>query len=283
MSARGFTLVELLLAAALTLGVSGVVAALAVPARDAVQRGVAHDEMAGGARAALDLLIADVRDAGAGSALLRTARLPDLLPVITPLADLDSGLAVTTGSAVRVVTVPRGAAQGALRDPAGAGAAAIRLATAPCTALSPACGFAAGMPAVLADDASAAMVTMTATAGPILTFAPVLPGPFPAGASVAEIEQILYGVRDEADGSSTLVRISSGGAEQPLLRHVVDFQATCTDVTRVTLVLRVEAASADLRGPAGPLFRRAGNARHGSRWVPDMELRATVALRNVAP
>jgi hypothetical protein len=37
--------------------------------------------------------------------------------------------------------------------------------------------------------------------------------------------------------------------------------------------------SVDLRGPAGTLFRHGGTARAPRAWVPDIELRTSVALR----
>ena len=55
------------------------------------------------------------------------------------------------------------------------------------------------------------------------------------------------------------------------------------DLLRVRLVelrLRVEAASAVWRGPVARLFRRPGSERNAARWVPDVEIRAVVRLRN---
>jgi hypothetical protein len=34
------------------------------------------------------------------------------------------------------------------------------------------------------------------------------------------------------------------------------------------------------RGPAGPLFRRAGTATRPRAWIPDVEQRMVVAVRN---
>jgi hypothetical protein len=52
-------------------------------------------------------------------------------------------------------------------------------------------------------------------------------------------------------------------------------------IRRVAVTLRVEAAAAMLRGPAGPLFVNGGTARGGLAWVPDQEVRFEVAPRNL--
>jgi type II secretory pathway pseudopilin PulG len=58
------------------------------------------------------------------------------------------------------------------------------------------------------------------------------------------------------------------------------FDADLLRVRRVTIVIRVEAADAGLRGPAGPLFARAGTAVRG--FLPDREIRFDVAPRNAS-
>ena len=47
------------------------------------------------------------------------------------------------------------------------------------------------------------------------------------------------------------------------------------------MTLRVETASAALRGPAGVLFTNGGTSTGGSRWVPDQEVHFEVAPRNL--
>ena len=59
------------------------------------------------------------------------------------------------------------------------------------------------------------------------------------------------------------------------------FDADLLRIRRVTVTLRVESASATLRGPAGPLFARAGTSSSGHRFVPDQEIRFEVAPRNL--
>jgi hypothetical protein len=58
------------------------------------------------------------------------------------------------------------------------------------------------------------------------------------------------------------------------------FDATLLEIRRIQVTLRVEAARAALRGPAGPLFTRAGTAASLGRFVPDRQVRIDVAPRN---
>lgn len=60
-----------------------------------------------------------------------------------------------------------------------------------------------------------------------------------------------------------------------------DFDADLLRVRRVDIRLRVEVASARLRGPAGYLFRRAGHASRPGGTVPDGEFRLSIAPRNL--
>ena len=52
-------------------------------------------------------------------------------------------------------------------------------------------------------------------------------------------------------------------------------------IRRVAVTIRVEAAVAALRGPAGVLFSHGGSSRAANRWLPDVELRFQVAPRNM--
>lgn len=59
------------------------------------------------------------------------------------------------------------------------------------------------------------------------------------------------------------------------------FDADMLRVRRVEARLRVQVASAALRGPAGTLFRYGGTSSGGARFVPDQELRFDVTPRNM--
>jgi prepilin-type N-terminal cleavage/methylation domain-containing protein len=59
------------------------------------------------------------------------------------------------------------------------------------------------------------------------------------------------------------------------------FDADMLRVRRVSVRMRVQVASAELRGPAGVLFTRGGSSRGGARLVPDQEVRFEVTPRNM--
>lgn len=59
------------------------------------------------------------------------------------------------------------------------------------------------------------------------------------------------------------------------------FDADLLRVRRIAVTLRVESAAAALRGPAGPLFARAGTSTSSSRLVPDREIHFDVSPRNL--
>lgn len=83
-------------------------------------------------------------------------------------------------------------------------------------------------------------------------------------------------------------------ADVPVVDHVVllgfdyldDRQlpiatADLPGVRSIVVTLRVEAADAAQRGPAGVLFARAGTARNSRRWAPDLEVRFQATPRNL--
>jgi len=101
------------------------------------------------------------------------------------------------------------------------------------------------------------------------------------------------------DGSADIYQLTqwSGGTSNdvPVIDHVVGLQFTyfgddaaplvdaeLAGLRTVAVTLRVEAASAALRGPASSLFARPGTARAAHRWAPDVEVRFRVAPRNLS-
>lgn len=59
------------------------------------------------------------------------------------------------------------------------------------------------------------------------------------------------------------------------------FDADLLRIRRVRVKLRVQAAVASLRGPAGVLFKYGGSAQGGERFVPDQEISFDVTPRNM--
>ena len=59
------------------------------------------------------------------------------------------------------------------------------------------------------------------------------------------------------------------------------FDADLLRIRKVRVLLRVQAALASLRGPAGILFTRAGTSTSSTRYVPDQEVRFDITPRNL--
>jgi Tfp pilus assembly protein PilW len=287
MNARGFTLLELVIACALLVAVAGTVASLAGPIRAAYERSLGTSDLAGAARAVLERLAADVRDAGSGAAIAPPGvRLSGVLATIEPLRDLDVDFAGVPARALRLTTATRAAPQGLLISAAAPAVTHLDLAHADrCHSQAPGCGFSSGMMAVLHDGARAQVVRVHSVAGSTVLIHNPLSVGFPAGAALTAVTVTSYGVRPEADGTFRLVRVTTGGSEQPILQNVVDFEVTVSGddvirIGRVDVLLRVQAAAASARGTAGSLFRRAGTSTSGARSIPDLELRVSLTARN---
>ena len=287
MTARGFTLIELLIATAVVMAVTGALAAMVAPLGTAIDRAQATVDMDAGARTAIQQLSADLRLAGGDAAIaLPKARLARVLPPVVLLRDLESGEVGLPATAVRATFVPHLAAQGTLSDGAAAGDSLLRLdTTSRCATGLPSCGFRSGQWALLYTTEALSTVSIDASADGTVTLDSPLTTAFPAGAVLAEFVTVTYGTRPVADGSQRLVRISTGGAEQPVLDNVVAFTVAPDtgdplDATRLSWNLRVQAPSPAFRGPAGLLFRRAGTATRTGDWIADVEHRMVVAVRN---
>jgi Prokaryotic N-terminal methylation motif len=59
------------------------------------------------------------------------------------------------------------------------------------------------------------------------------------------------------------------------------YDADLLRIRRVVVTLRVQAAIAALRGPAGVLFMRGGTSTSSERYVPDQEIKFSVTPRNM--
>ena len=260
MNARGFTLIECLVASAVFLAVAGAASMLVAPVHLVFERVLSSSDMDARARTGIGMLLAELADAGSGATVgPPLIALNDLLPVVSP-----------GGDAVTITRVPAGAPQGTLRGAVAAGdaAAALEIGGA-CYMQDSTCGFRPGAAAVIFDAARAERVSIADvdSGTSTLRLASSVAGPFDAGAAVVAVERVSYRLRAAGD-SARLVRISPGGAEQPVVDHVVAFDVAAwsadpyahgTDVT-----LRVHTASPALRGDP---------------HAPDLELHASVLLR----
>ena len=377
MNTQGFTLIELLVASALTLGMLGVALGLIGPARDAEQRDSAGVDLAQRLRVSAEMMVQDIRGAGAGALVDAHASLVDSVPVVQPLASLHEDRPTDGGfHALRVMSVPSAAGQAVLRD-VGPQHGVLPLSPPPsCPGSTTVCGFSPGDVAIIFDAAGMFDTFLIAAVSPAaFTITPggPLTNGYSAGAVVAAIEIVNYGLSPDGQGGQRLVKVTGGGATLPVVDHVValefsmygastppipgrdlqdppsygpippvpgvddprdawgagescttridsagtrqprlpslgspgqtvplppsaltdgpwcpdrgddqDYDADLLRVRRLDLRIRVEVASAQLRGPAGPLYRRPGHGSRSGAWVPDGEIRVTVAPRNLA-
>jgi type II secretory pathway pseudopilin PulG len=287
MNARGFVLIEWLIASALVIVIAGAVFAAVAPLRDAVERSSYAIERVAGARGALETIAADLREAGAGPVIgVRAAALASQLPSVVLLDALDGGEVAAGATAVRISRVPLFGAQARLAANAGPGDTLLRLdMTSRCSNGPPACGFRRGDTAVLLAPGVAEVAVVDTPLLDTVTLAGPLANAFQQGAVFAQLTVATYGLRDVNGVPSRLVRLTDGGAEQPLLDDVVAFElaadaAAPAQRRTVTIRLRVQAASAMWRGADPALFLRPGTASSSRRWLADLELRAVAGLRN---
>ena len=85
-------------------------------------------------------------------------------------------------------------------------------------------------------------------------------------------------------GASALVKLVPAQlADGPWCPDAADsnrWDADLLRIRKVGILVRIEAALATLRGPAGPLFSNGGTSRAGV-WVPDQEIYWEIAPRNL--
>lgn len=83
------------------------------------------------------------------------------------------------------------------------------------------------------------------------------------------------------DGSPLDPTLFQDGPWVPDDPDAVMFDEDLLQIRRVRVALRVQAALASMRGPAGVLFANGGTSTSASRFLPDLELQFDVGLRNV--
>jgi prepilin-type N-terminal cleavage/methylation domain-containing protein len=88
-----------------------------------------------------------------------------------------------------------------------------------------------------------------------------------------------------APPGSGLVKLTAAqlkdGPWCPTAASVNRWDADLLRIRKIGVTLRVQAANAALRGPAGTLFARGGTSRGGDRFVPDQEIHFEISPRNL--
>jgi type II secretory pathway pseudopilin PulG len=239
--ARGFTVIELLIAMAIVMSIAGVVAQLVEPARAAFDRVPAELDLQQRGRTAIDQMSQAMRSA--------------IAPVIVSGDTLTVMVAVVNG------------AQGALSADHSAGAVALSLSTTPCPNIKDACGFIPGSFGVIVDGngqydrfevVSTAAGTRTLVADRGLLHA------YSAGAAVIEIDQYTFSLAAQTDGSLSLIRETAAGAIQPMVDFVTAVTFAITS-QQVDFAVTIEAPTSALRRVLGDrVFRSSVTMRNAS-------------------
>lgn len=304
---RGYTFVELLIASAILLMVSGAVLGLLHDGLAAAPVLEEATDLQQRARVSVDAIAADLRTAAAGSP---SGPLSRYFAAVEPRAPADPAGTASSG-VLTVRYVPAGGACGRLAQPLSPGVPIAFVSTgSPCAAGTIACGFNAGTTAVVFDPAGHAdFVAIDAVAPGALTISDLAGGravTYAAGAEIVEAVQVTYVFNA---GARQLRRVEGGGGFA-LADNVsavgFDFfagdmsvmplsimqdgpfigagaKAFDADLLRVRMVrarLRLDTGVDTLRGTDTRLFARPGTAT-GRRTIPDIVVRLDVALRNV--
>jgi hypothetical protein len=225
----GFTLIELLVAAGLVIVVTSAVAALALPMRRAFDRGLSTGELASRGRSAMYTMVSAARNAGSGVVLAPAGvTLDDVIPVVSVAPPSTITIARASGP------------QGLLREAVSAGAVAVQVDdSGPCSSQAATCGMHARDLIAIFDAAKGETVTVSAVniGSGILHLASPLRHAYDPGAVLATIEQTVFALRDRR-----LVRLTTGGAEQPIADHIAAFNVTVA-AGRLDLQLTLDQSS----------------------------------------
>ena len=249
--ARGFSLVELLVALVICSVIAAIIGGLVPPARAAFEQTPAALELQQRGRTAIDAIAQAVRSAG-------------IVGVVPPLV-----LSVPDQSGerfTRLLAIARTlhAAEGILESDQQGPSGDLLLSQSSCPAVREVCGFSRGASAVIADGAGRFdLFSVTATNDGLnsLSSSVSFAQSYPAGSVVVEVDAYTFHLDAQPDGSKTLVRQTVAGAIQPIVDHVADlsFQALGG---QLEVSLTLQAATAE--------YRR----------VPDRAFRAALFLRN---
>jgi type II secretory pathway pseudopilin PulG len=225
---RGFSLVEILVATAVTLSVAAAVLAAVAPSQSAFTVQTETSDMQQRLRVATDALRRELEGAGAGPSSgpfegpthrVFAGVLPHRIGVLP-------GPGHVEGEVLSILTVPATFAQTTLASPLMPGATAALIQLDPgCPLGVPACGFTVGMTVAVFDGTGALDVfRVTGVDGVRAALEPANERSlrvYGAGSGIAEIHVRTLSRQRDAAGLDQLVRESSFGAAVPIADHVV--------------------------------------------------------------
>lgn len=301
----GYTLVELVIGAAMMLTVTSWIFAVLGNGLGRSSLWNESAELHQRARVAIDAISAELLSAGRGTA---AGPLSQFLPPVAP----GRRFTLASTNAVTVRYLPEHAAWSTLASSLAPEAAAARIALGAGCALVAACGFTAGTEVVLFDRAGnwdlASITTVEADTLMLTDVAGARSVTYEQGATVAEVvETTLYFDSIERQ----LRRERPGGSALPVADNVVDLQlsyfgdrftplplsmltdgpfsgsgasAYDADLQRIRTIratVRLQTGVNALRGQDPRLFARPGSATKLERMLPDVVLSIDISPRNL--
>lgn len=300
--AHGFSLIEMIVALAITLAATAGVFALIVPAQGMFSAQAEASDMQQRMRVVADTLVRDLGGAGAGAhaGAAGGSLLLELAPVLPYRSGVNADPPGTfTSDTITILSVPENGTQpvGAaysLKSDAG-GVSQLMFSDDRGNPDAPVADHIVGLAFEYYGDPQPPLMRrpLTDPTGPWTTYGP--PPSAAASAPFAAGENCVF-VNDGAPtphprlsalgaAGTALVRLTPAqlidGPWCPDESAVNRWDADLLRIRRIAVTVRVEAALAALRGPAGPLFVHGGTSRGGSAWVPDREARFEVTPRNL--
>ena len=316
---RGHSLIELLIAMAITLAITGATLALISHAQTIAQAQPEAADMQQRLRVAVDALDRSLLIAGGGqSDVVRAGPSGNVFPSVMPYRagylanDVRAGVSYRP-DAISIVSVTPSASQTVLVNSMPDGSAPIEVAPQPnCPTDDALCGFRVGMHAIISDYSGTYDVfEISSVESPLFMLqhdSSTFQKPYGAGSRVSEADLRIY----YFDARSGQLRYSDGvGTDLPLVDNVVDlqfayfgealtpldpvslrdgpwwgsglsvFDADLLRIRAVRVTLRVQAALSTLRGADRQLFRRPGTAGGDTRFLPDLSVAFDVSPRNL--
>jgi prepilin-type N-terminal cleavage/methylation domain-containing protein len=263
---KGFSLVELLVAMAITLVVAATTLSLLGPAHDAFQVQPESADLQQRIRVGIDALHRDVLMAGAGMyAAGDVGPLHRWLPPVMPYRAFGAGSDAAGGTyfrtdAISLLFVPSTASQTTLAEPVPAGALDVTIenpATCPAPTASQACGLVAGDQVLVFEPSGVwdvfAVDRVNGGGALSLRGSPPARG-FAAGADVTHVRAVTYALRaDPASRAHQLVRSEGLAPAQPVFDHIVKLEFQYLGEPEPPRVLdESEARPRATYGPAPP-------------------------------
>ena len=244
--ARGFSLLELLMAVAISALCVAIMAAAVPPLQAAFEQTPAVIDMQQRARAAVDTIAQAVR--GAERVALLDEDLPSgefrQLMTVTPRANAGQGIVAY--------------------DQISAGGDLFLLA-ARCPAVTDVCGFVPGSSAVIGDAGGGFDVfTVGSTDAATRSLSPRrrFEQPYAADAAVVEVDAYTFRLDPQPDGSFTLMRESAAGAVQPIVDRISELRfAPAFDGRGVEATVKVQPHGSIARGVTRRIAVVARNVR----------------------